>query len=360
MKSDCFIVCLFLCVACLGGGACSKLGDDVSNSGRLSVCFAGGSEILTRAYDNLPDTSDFILRVEDSAGKTIYDGAYGDCPETLEVKPGNYVVSVKSSDFVKPAFDAPQFGDEQCVAVADGKCTYVSLNCLQLNAGVRLDISSEFKSGYSDAALLLKSSKGSLMYSFAEKRMAYFSPGPISVLMTRGAVDEVLMVKELEACNMYTVKISAPSVQNGASGCALEVAVDTARVWNTDGIVIGSSASSGSQQQDALTVSDAKNAVGQDDVWVVGYIVGGDLTSASASFEAPFKSSTNLLLGPRSSVSDKGTCIAVQLPDNEVREALNLVAHPQLLGRRVALKGDVVASYFGVCGLKNTVEYVLY
>ena len=50
----------------------------------------------------------------------------------------------------------------------------------------------------------------------------------------------------------------------------------------------------------------------------------------------------------------------MQLPDNEVRDALNLVDHPQLLGKRVALKGDVVGAYFGLCGLKNTEDYVLY
>ncbi len=340
--------------------SCAKLGDGNSDCGHLSVFFASGSEVLTKAYDNLPDTCDFKLKVADSSGKIIYDGVYGGCPEILEVPSGNYVVSVKSSDFSKPAFDAPQFGDEQCVSVAAGKCTCVALECAQLNSGVRLDISQEFKSSYSDAALLLKSSKGSLMYSFSEKRIAYFSPGTVSVIMSRGAVDEVLMVKGLEACNMYTIKVSSPPASSGASGCELKIAVDTARVWNAEEVDVGGVQSSGSDIKEAMTVADARNAVGQEGVWVVGYIVGGDLTSASASFDPPFKSSTNLLLGPRSVVSDRESCIAVQLPDNDVREALNLVDNPGLLGKRVALKGNVVGAYFGLCGLKNTVEYVLY
>ena len=29
-------------------------------------------------------------------------------------------------------------------------------------------------------------------------------------------------------------------------------------------------------------------------------------------------------------------------------------------GKRVALKGDVVGAYFGLCGLKNIKDYVLY
>ena len=340
--------------------SCSKLGDGKGGHGEMSVFFVDGSEVLTKAYSSLPDTSDFKLKVTDASGKTFYDGLYGDCPETLELPSGNYVVSVLSADFSKPAFDSPQFGDEQCVSVGAGQCTRVALECSQMNSGIRLDISDEFKSAYNNAALLLKSSKGSLLYSFTEKRFAYFSPGAVSVVMSRGASDEVLMVKGLEECNMYTVRITAPSVSSGVSGCGLEVLVDTARVWNHNEFVVGQSFPSGDQAEDAMTVADVRNSVGQDGVWVVGYIVGGDLTSASASFDSPFKSATNLLLGPRSVVLDRESCISVQLPDNGVREALNLVDHPQLLGKRVALKGDVVSAYFGLCGLKNTVEYVLY
>ena len=351
-----FILVPFL-LLCL---SCSKLGDGKGGYGAVSVFFVEGSEMLTKAYASLPDTSDFKLKVTDVAGKVFYDGLYGDCPEVLELPSGNYSVSVLSTDFSKPTFDLPQFGDEQCVSVGAGQCARVALECSQMNSGVRLDISDEFKSTYNNAALLLKSSKGSLLYSFTEKRFAYFSPGTVSVVMSRGATDEVLMVKGLEACNMYTVRVTAPSVSSGVSGCGLEVLVDTARVWNHTEFVVGQTESSGGRVEDALTVADAKNAVGQDGVWIVGYIVGGDLTSASASFDSPFKSATNLLLGPRSVVPDRESCISVQLPDNGVRDALNLVDHPELLGKRVALKGNVVGSYFGLCGLKNTIEYLLY
>lgn len=340
--------------------SCDRFGDGKSDYGAISVCFVEGSEVLTRAYDSLPDTCDFKLTIADASGRNVYDGLYGDCPEVLELPSGSYVVSIRSSDFSRPAFDSPQFGDEQCVTVSAGQCVRVALECSQMNSGVRLDISDEFKSSYDDAALLLKASKGSLLYSFNEKRIAYFSPGTVSVVMSRGAKDEVLMVKGLEPCNMYTIRITAPSVSSGISGCGLEVVVDTARVWNHTEFVVGETTSAGEGYEDAITVADARNVVGQEGVWVAGYIVGGDLTSASASFEPPFKSATNLLLGPRSVVIDRATCISVQLPDNEVREALNLVDHQQLLGKRVALKGDVVGAYFGLCGLKNTVDFVLY
>lgn len=340
--------------------SCGRLGeDDGGGAGAtLGVCFSNGSELLTRSFVNIPDTSEFRLKVTKSTGESIYEGAYGDCPEVLDVSPGSYTVTIRSSEFNKPAFDMPVFGDEQCVVVKSGCHVAVSLICTQINAGVRLDISKEFKSSYADAVLFLKSSSGSLMYSVSEKRTAYFMPGPVSLMMSRGAQDNILMVKDMRPCDMLIMKVLAPSVETETSG-GISVAVDTSRVWVNEECVVGESTPA-EDVLSALTIADARKAVGQKDVWVTGYIVGGDLTSASAAFYGPFKSMTNILLGPRSAVSDKSACLSVQLPDNGVRESLNLVEHPQMLGRRISVKGDVVASYFGICGIKNTVEYVLH
>ena len=90
-----------------------------------------------------------------------------------------------------------------------------------------------------------------------------------------------------------------------------------------------------------------------------GYIVGGDLTSSSASFSKPFSSRTNILLGPRSSTNEKSSCLSVQLPSGELREALNLVDNPEILGRKVCLRGDIVEAYYGIPGIKNISEYEL-
>ena len=106
-----------------------------------------------------------------------------------------------------------------------------------------------------------------------------------------------------------------------------------------------------------MSVFEARDSAGKDDVWVCGYVVGGDLTSSSASFKSPFESRTNILLGPRSSTVDKSVCLSVQLPAGEVRDALNLVDNPSLLGKRICVKGDIVSAYYGIPGVKNTVEY---
>ena len=338
--------------------SCDRFGTtDEIGTGRLSVSFIRGEELLTKVYGSLPDTSDFLLKITDSGGKVIYDGKYGNCPESLELNKGNYTVKVLSSEFSKPSFDSPLFGDEQCVFVPEGGNCCVRLICRQLNAGIRLEIASSFLIQCTDAVLFLKSAEGKLMYSYTEKRTAYFLPGPVSLIMSSGGMDSVVMVRDMKASEMLTLSVNVPLVDSG-EGFGLSVSVDTARVWCKEDCVIGAGIG-GSGVENALSVSDARSSAGTEDVWVNGYVVGGDLTSASASFQFPFKSRTNILVGPRSSTTDKKSCLSVQLPEGKVRDALNLVDNPDILGKRICLKGDIVSAYYGIPGMKNTDDYKL-
>ena len=167
-KNIIFIVAAVLVIAAV---SCDRLGEEgLSSNGRLNIAFVKGGELLTRAYLNLPDTSDFLLTVSDGSGTVLYDGKYGACPESMEVSPGSYNIRIVSSVFSKPAFDAPQFGDEQCVTVPSGGVTQVRLVCSQMNAGVNLDISPSFLEQCPESVLFLKSSQGKLMYSYSEMR----------------------------------------------------------------------------------------------------------------------------------------------------------------------------------------------
>ena len=336
--------------------SCDRLGaDSDSRASRLCISFVKGGELFTRAGLNLPDTSAFLLQITDSGGKVIYNGNYGDCPESLDVSPGSYNVRVVSSEFSKPAFDAPQFGDEQCVLVPQDGTGNVRLLCRQINAGVRLKISSGFLTQCPQSVLFLKSAEGQLLYSYSEKRIAYFLPGTISLVMSTGGTDQVLMVKDVGENEILTLGVSVPEASKSGD-YSLSVSVDTSRVWTSAEYIIGVG-DSGQESTDALSVADARNSAGKEDVWVCGYIVGGDLTSASASFKPPFESRTNILIGPRSTTVDKNVCLSVQLPSGDVRDALNLVDNPSVLGRRVCVKGDVVSAYYGIPGVKNTDEY---
>ena len=347
-----FLLFLLLSVA----GSCDRLGEKSSSSyGELCVSFDDQSVLPTRTSLNIPDTSEFLLTIKDSKGGVIYDGLYGDCPESLDLPSGSYVVRALSSSFDKPSFNAPQYGDEQCVVVPSGGRVGVKLSCVQMNAGVKLDISPDFLTECPGVVLFLKSSSGKLMYSYSEKRTAYFAPGVVTLNMSDQQGETLLMTTDLEPRDMLTVKVSVASGSKGTSVC---MSVDTVRTWLNTECVIGEE--SRSEASDVFTVAQAMANISSEDVWVSGYVVGGDLTPTAASFDLPFKSKTNIVLGPRSSTIERDACLSVQLPDGAIRQALNLVDNPDVHRRKVLIKGDIVESYYGMPGIKNISDYQLF
>ena len=341
--------------------ACDVIGPDDLGKGELRVSFA--KDAVTRNITEIPDTGDFLLSITDSEGGTIYSGKYDACPEVLEVPSGNYTVKVLSHEFSKPAFSSPQFGDEQCVSVPAGGVAEVRLMCEQVNCGVRLKVSPDFLTEYPDGVLFLKSAEGKLMYGYSEKRYAYFLPGNISLILSDGGTDEVLMTRNLQARQMLSLKVevaesSLPDDEETQSA-KVSVAVDTTRNWLDDTYEIGGISTAGTSATEAMTVAQARSSAGAEQVWVSGYIVGGDLSSSSASFSGPFSSRTNIVIGPKASTSNRASCLSVQLPAGDLREELNLVDNPSNHGRKVLLKGDLVDAYYGMPGIKNITDFEL-
>lgn len=103
-------------------------------------------------------------------------------------------------------------------------------------------------------------------------------------------------------------------------------------------------------------------------VWVEGYIVGSMPTGGSSTtlsgtnFSTADAATTNIVLGPSADCTQTSQCIGIQLPTAKVapgvRDALNLSAHPENLGAKVKLYGDVM-KYCGGPAIKNTSKYVL-
>ena len=331
----------------------------------------------TRASAEIPDTNDFILRVSSADGKVLYEGPYGESPESLLVDAGSYTVGIRSIEFTAPGFSRPLYGDEQVVVVKGGAVVTVRLNCTLQNAGVRLQVAPDFLTSYPDGVLYLKAGETRLMYSYSEKRIAYFPPGPVSLLLYNQGKDETLLSRTLDARTILTLNISAPHGGGSAMASSISVAVDTAKVWNSESYIIGGGGSSGGSSggsgnsgsggsggddeiDGAYSVAQAPSHAGEDGVWVFGYIVGGDLSTAGTTVKtSKVTKATHLAIATRSTVTAKASCVAVELPKGKIRNALNLVDHPDLIGTRVYLKGSLVTSYFGTTGLKGTSEYVL-
>lgn len=346
--------------------SCSWLEEEEDDSSKavISTSFVSESYLATKASFEVPDTSDFTLSVTRSDGKVIYSGAYGASPEQLLVSAGTYTVKAVSGEFPRPAFDSPQYGDEQCVVVRSGESAKVKLMCVQLNAGMRLKVSPSFLTAYPKGLLYLKSNDGKLLWAYRESRTAFFKPGAVSLILSNEGVEKTLLSRTLMSQDMFVLSVSATAPTSGQSADkgGISIAVDTTRHWSSGSFVIGGSGSSSGTDEgadNALGVGEVKSHSGEEDVWVCGYIVGGDLSSSATGikFSGPFSSETNIALAARSSVSSKSSCISIQLPSGDVREALNLVTNPENLGRKVFVKGDIVSSYYGLPGVKNVTEY---
>ncbi|MBO4427425.1 MAG: DUF4493 domain-containing protein [Bacteroidales bacterium] len=365
-----FFRAALLLIGALAISSCDKLGyggksasaregvaSSSSNKGIVRVSFVPkqASKVSARTLSDYPDTNSFLLTVTNSKGVKEYEGSFGAAPGKFELDPGSYTVRAVSCEFSSPLFDCPQYGDEQVVAVEAGKEISVRLDCRQINAGLRMKVDYNFRVTYPDAVLYAKSAEGRLMYTYTEGRIGYFKPGSITLQLERNGKQESLFTRALSEQEILTINLSAAGGPVDPAGGGISMEVDTTRIWIEESFCYGQDGGSGIS--DAFSIDEAKAHVGDKGVWVYGYIVGGDLTSSACSFEAPFTSRTNIAIAAKSTCTDKAACIAVQLQKGDIRDALNLVDNPSLLGRQVFLKGTIVESYFGLPGLQNLTDY---
>ena len=332
--------------------ACEELMQGFTRQGILQVRFAQGTVPPTKAA--FPDTNDFIITITDGKGNSVYDGTFGAMDENLQLDEGSYTVFARSIEFSAPLFDTPQYGDTQVAAIKSGQTTVVTLSCIQLNSGIRLNIDPEFLTVYPNAVLYLKAASGKLMYSYSERRIAYFQPGTVNLEMSDGGKESTVFSRRLEPQQILTLGVG---VGTQAQRSGVSVTVDTTRIWTSDSFIIGHDGKTGGDTSQAYSVPVAKQHAGDEDVWVYGYIVGGDLSSSKCSFSAPFASRTNLVIADKSTTKDKSKCLSVQLAKGDIRDELNLVDHLELLGSQIYLKGDLVEAYYGIPGIQNLTEY---
>ncbi len=105
----------------------------------------------------------------------------------------------------------------------------------------------------------------------------------------------------------------------------------------------------------AMNPSSTTDAV-ESGIWVHGYIV-GYYENYEAHFEASTTQRANILISDLPNPTDKEQCVCIQLLANtEVREKLNLVDNKGMLGKEVAVRGDVM-KYNSLPGIKNTDAY---
>jgi len=108
-----------------------------------------------------------------------------------------------------------------------------------------------------------------------------------------------------------------------------------------------------------FTVGDILGGATGTEIWTTGYIVGwvdGLDIAEGAKFDSNATNNTNILIAGAADEKDINKCLPVQLPAGTIRSALNLVEHPENLGKQVSLKANTEI-YFKVTGLKETSAY---
>ncbi len=304
---------------------------------------------------SIPDTDDFILTVTDSKGGTIYDGRFGDSPDEFELKAGSYTVSASSIRFDSPAFGSPCFSDSRVVIVGRGDAVVADLLCVQSNCGIRVIADGSFKEAFPDATIRFSSRDEYLECGYDMDDYAYFSPGSITVSLHALGEGQDLFSRTLEAQQMLSVRLSAGSGDSASPSDGISIHVDSSRNYLSDSYRYGDSYAG--DIDNAFTVQQARDHAGSKDVWVKGYIVGVATGTGKIRFEGPYDRETNIVLGGKSATSDPDHCLSVELKSGSIRDELNLCTNPELEGRQIYIKGDLVSAYYGIPGLKNVSEY---
>lgn len=116
----------------------------------------------------------------------------------------------------------------------------------------------------------------------------------------------------------------------------------------------GGSEEIATSKENPYSVAEAQGASGSNYVrgYIVGYVDGQSLESG-VRFEVPTVAQTEILLADDPDEVDPSKVYPVQLPSGDIRNALELSAHPELLKQEVLLFG-FIERYFNVPGMKST------
>jgi len=319
-----------------------------------------------RSAPFVPDPSMYTLSISGSDGKSVWQGLWEESPSEFQLDADTYEVAIYSSEFEEPAYSSPQIGDSRSVSLSEGQVAELDLVASQMNAGLRVLFSESFLASYKDGAIFLRSSAGTLALGYSETRTAYFKPGMVSVLLNYKGKTSLIHSLILRAGEMMCLSLTVSEAMPKAvptSMMDIHIRIDTTRLWTSSTVYWDGKSSSGPDivepPETVYGVAEARGMAGSKGVWVCGYVVGGDLTSKSCSFTGPFSSRTNMMIADNASCTDRDRCMSVQLAQGDIRNALNLVDNPSMLGKKIYLKADVVESYYRLPGLQNLSDYRL-
>lgn len=351
------IFCLSFVFVLIAVSACETLNVYEIDKGHLSLSFnseqykAACYAIFTKSVVTVPDTGNFILHIRSSDGIEIYKGKYSERPQDLSVNIGSYDISVVSMSSNKPAFEAPVYGDSTTVVVEAGQTANVEFACKQINSGIRIIFADNFKEHFVGDGLVLSHKDGILQYKYTEARYAFFNSGNLKFIYNNGNKDTMLLEKQMKSSSMLTCRLSY-SAGTSSGKPVFSFNIDTARIWSEEYDNIGIV-----KPADALNVSQIPSKIGESNIKVFGYVVGGDATKTSFKRGSEVTSKTHILIADSRYELSRDNCFTIELPSGKIRDVMNIVDNQEISGTAVVVTGTVVESYLGSVGIKNITSY---
>ena len=340
-----FLLVLPLFLTC----ACSEKEISEKGTGYLTLNISQSASLKAGV-----EISDFFLRINDGYTDLIND-RIGGLPSQIALPVGTYTIEAYSMEFSEPKFEMPFYSGKTTVEIEAGENSEASLVCSQGNAGIKVVWSGDFSTMFSTYQALIDCDQGYLHYSSDEMRTGYFLPGTVFIsiladgktinggavhLAARDMVTATLRTKESPS-GILTIDITIDETVNERE---IEVIVDP-----------GNTETEPNSETNPYTIAEAIAHQGENAKWITGYIVGSNPTTTSTyDFKnAETWQATNIVLADDINETDSYNCIFVSLPSTgAARNNLNLVAHPENLGHRLTIRGNL-GNYLSRNGLTN-------
>ncbi|MDR2584874.1 MAG: DUF4493 domain-containing protein [Prevotellaceae bacterium] len=334
---------------------CETLSWGEEGKGALSIRMQRETAVVVKASTSFDD---YHIGIVNGSG-TVVSGPLGSIPDPVILEPGTYTVTALSEQTALPAFEKPIYGSTVDVGVVAGVKNTLQMICTQINAGLRIVYDHDFITKYHTYRVEVSGADGALTYQKEELRTGYFTPGTLKIVLLVEGEDPVHISKNVIARDMLvlTVLLGQTNLETKGS-IELLLSADTSRVWRREEWKPGAPSNDGVTPETAYTVAEAQSLSSGTNVWVNGYIVGGDASNSSFKSLPPFTANSNLVIADSPLETVRANCMAIELPTSpaSLRATFGMPANgASLLGRMACFRGNI-ETYFGHTGLRATKE----
>lgn len=184
-----------------------------------------------------PDILGFSLIADDGRYAHTWQ-SITEYPASEPLRPGAYTAVAFYGSEYNEGFDAPNFYGSKRINLASGDSQEVTITAGLASSMVKLNVSDELKSSFTDCGIMLHSEGFSyIKYSSKESRPAFIHPGPVDIAITVNTADgeeATIGISDncsMEARHLYDVSLSSdnaaePTVSvsiNGAEAGKIQI-----------------------------------------------------------------------------------------------------------------------------------------